>query len=57
MINPITHNRKFRGNMSNSRRWREFITWWNSVKKDIADEGTIKMIDERIRIICRNETR
>ena len=37
--------------MSNSRRWREFITWWNSVKKDIADEGTIKMIDERIRII------
>ena len=43
--------------MSNSRRWKEFITWWNDVKKDIADEGTILMIDEKIASICRNEAR
>jgi hypothetical protein len=41
--------------MSNSRRWKEFITWWNSVKKDIADEGTILMIDEKIASICRGD--
>jgi hypothetical protein len=43
--------------MSNSRRWKEFITWWNDVKKDICDEGSIKMIDDKIKEICRNEAR
>lgn len=44
--------------MSNSRRWREFITWWNDYIK--SQEGCIhicdleKRIDDKIEEIKRN---
>jgi hypothetical protein len=39
--------------MNNNAKWKLFLVWWNSVKKDIADEGTIQMIDEKIAEITR----
>jgi hypothetical protein len=47
--------------MSNSRRWKEFITWWNEYIR--KSEGCVhicdleKRIDDKIKEICRNEAR
>ena len=41
--------------MSNSRRWKEFITWWNLQRRqtDFIDVETLKdKIDVKIREIC-----
>lgn len=38
--------------MSNSRRWREFLQWWDAVELNGLSAGELAdMIDERIRYI------
>ena len=43
--------------MSNSRRWRNFIIWWNKNKYKIPEYTFIKSIDEKIEEIKRNENK
>jgi hypothetical protein len=45
--------------MSNSRRWRIFITWWHELvisTKSREVENLIEKIDDKIEEINKNET-
>ena len=38
--------------MSNSRRWKEFITWWNEYKFEVTSpDNIISNIDKKIKEI------
>ena len=59
-LTPSPTTGRVEDNMSNSRRWKEFITWWNLQRRqtDFIDVETLKdKIDVKIREICRNEAR
>ena len=40
--------------MSNSRRWREFITWWNKTGSYMLPIEYGELIDDKIEEIKRN---
>lgn len=41
--------------MGNSRRWREFITWWKQFGHYHFPTELNKLIDDKIEEICRNK--